>query len=946
MLRSYDPALVVASLVVATLAAYAALDLTGQVARSRGRARLAWLAGGAVALGAGIWGMHFVGMLAFHLRDPAGGPVPIAYDVPRVLLSGLVAVAASALALAAAARAELGRGSLATAGLTMGVAIAGMHYLGVNAMRLPGAAPGSPAGVTYRPALVAAAYAIAVGASLAALAIARRVHGLGTVAPVRAGASVVAPPPAREVGLWALVPAALLMGGAIAGMHYVGMASAHFHPAAGGGHAVLVAGADARVLATPALGAGVTVAVFLVLALTLLGSTARRWARTDGDPPAVGERAPSARAGDPSLRAKLAAAVGAAGLVLVVGALGYLGLWQYREAARLVQHTGDVRAALARVAAAMSEAESGARGFMLTEQAAFAAEFGRAAARARGALDEARRLTADNAAQQQRLAALAPVLERRLGVLDMHMAERRARGVAAAAAGMATSRGPALADSVRRTVAAADAEEARLLTGRDRVLARRGRLLDLVLLGGSLAAFTLIALVTQAIRQDVLRREAAERRVRAQADELRAQADELRAQADHLEQQQVELETQLEEQQALTEELAHTNAELQAAEAASAVALAEARREEARYRALVEAGSQVVWTTPPSGELLGEQPGWAEFTGQTPEEYRGWGWLDAVHPDDREPTAARWEMALAAVAAGGPGDRASRYDVEHRVRRRDGVYRVMQARGVPVVDEAGGVREWVGVETDVTAERSARTQREALIAALARSNRDLDQFAYVASHDLKAPLRGISNLSSWIEEDLAAVMTPDVREQLTLLRGRVHRMEALIDGILAYSRAGRVRGEPERVDTGALAREVVELLAPPAGARVEVADGMPTVLAERVPLQQVFLNLVGNALKYAGRADAVVRVGWNADAPGWYRFSVADNGPGIAPQYHERVFGIFQTLQSRDRVEGTGIGLSVVKKIVEAQGARVWVESAEGAGATFHFTWPEAPPAA
>jgi signal transduction histidine kinase len=118
------------------------------------------------------------------------------------------------------------------------------------------------------------------------------------------------------------------------------------------------------------------------------------------------------------------------------------------------------------------------------------------------------------------------------------------------------------------------------------------------------------------------------------------------------------------------------------------------------------------------------------------------------------------------------------------------------------------------------------------------------------------------------------------------------------------------------------------------------------VLAERVPLQQVFLNLVGNALKYAGRADAVVRVGWNADAPGWYRFSVADNGPGIAPQYHERVFGIFQTLQSRDRVEGTGIGLSVVKKIVEAQGARVWVESAEGAGATFHFTWPAAPPAA
>jgi signal transduction histidine kinase len=216
----------------------------------------------------------------------------------------------------------------------------------------------------------------------------------------------------------------------------------------------------------------------------------------------------------------------------------------------------------------------------------------------------------------------------------------------------------------------------------------------------------------------------------------------------------------------------------------------------------------------------------------------------------------------------------------------------------------------------------------------------------VASHDLKAPLRGISNLSSWIEEDLAAVVTPEVGEQFALLRGRVQRMEALIDGVLQYSRAGRARGAPEPVDTGAVAREAVELLAAPPGARVTVAEGMPTLVAERVPMQQLFLNLVGNALKYAGRPDPVVQVRWQAEGPGWYRFSVADNGPGIAPQYHERVFGIFQTLQARDRVEGTGIGLSVVKKIVEAQGGRVWVESTEGAGATFHFTWPAAPAAA
>ena len=648
-------------------------------------------------------------------------------------------------------------------------------------------------------------------------------------------------------------------------------------------------------------------------------------------------------AGGLSLRAKLAAASVAAGLVLVVGLLAYSGLRQYRRAADWVEHTTQVRGALARVRTGMSEAEASTRGYILTGRDSLRAEYGRAVDGPRAALAEARRLTADNPVQQRRLAALAPVLERRLAVLDEYVGLRRTRGLAPVltltASAAAVGRGGSLADSVRAIVAAADQAEKRLLDERARALARRGRLLDLILLGGSAAAFALILLVIRVIRRDVLLREEAERHVRAQAAELTVQAEQL-------EQQQAELEVQLEEQQVLTEELAQTNTELQAAQDIGAAALADTRREEARYRALVEAGAQIVWTTPPSGEFSADQPGWAAFTGQTPDEYRGWGWLDAVHPDDRELTAASWEMALAGADAPAADGRRERLDVEHRLRRRDGAYRAMQARAVPVRGDDGRVREWVGVHADVSAERAARAQREALIAALERSNRDLDQFAYVASHDLKAPLRGISNLSSWIEEDLAAVMTDDAREQMVLLRGRVHRMEALIDGVLQYSRAGRGRAAPERVDTGALVREAVELLAPPPGARVEVADGMPAVTAERVPLQQVFLNLVGNALKYAGRADAVVRVGWNAERPGWYRFSVADNGPGIAPQYHERVFGIFQTLQSRDRVEGTGIGLSVVKKIVEGQGGRVWVESAEGAGATFRFTWPAAPAAA
>lgn len=235
----------------------------------------------------------------------------------------------------------------------------------------------------------------------------------------------------------------------------------------------------------------------------------------------------------------------------------------------------------------------------------------------------------------------------------------------------------------------------------------------------------------------------------------------------------------------------------------------------------------------------------------------------------------------------------------------------------------------------------AERAREELIAALAATNAELDQFAYVTSHDLKAPLRAIGNLAAWLEEDLAERLDDPSREHLNLLKGRVERLERLIDGILSYSRAGRVREKAERVDVGALLAEVIELLGVSPPAEVKVIGAMPTVVAERVPLQQVFLNLLGNALKYGGSG---VRVTVTArEVEGLWEFAVTDDGPGIAPQFHERIWGIFQTLAPRDRVESTGIGLSVVRKIVETRGGRVGVRSALGEGATFWFTWRKAP---
>ena len=251
-----------------------------------------------------------------------------------------------------------------------------------------------------------------------------------------------------------------------------------------------------------------------------------------------------------------------------------------------------------------------------------------------------------------------------------------------------------------------------------------------------------------------------------------------------------------------------------------------------------------------------------------------------------------------------------------------------------------GEQTFTGVLRDITQRKQQDAEREQLIKALARSNQELDQFAYVASHDLKAPLRGIANLSQWIEEDLGDALTGDNKEQMALLRGRVHRMEALIDGILQYSRAGRMKAKPENIDTGVLVKEVIELMSPPRGMTVTVAPDMPSVKAEKIPLQQVFMNLLGNAIKHAGAGSPRISIEWG-DAGPFYEFTVGDNGQGIAPQYHERIFGIFQTLEARDKVEGTGIGLSVVQKIVEAKGGRVWVDSDIGKGARFRFLWPK-----
>jgi len=260
---------------------------------------------------------------------------------------------------------------------------------------------------------------------------------------------------------------------------------------------------------------------------------------------------------------------------------------------------------------------------------------------------------------------------------------------------------------------------------------------------------------------------------------------------------------------------------------------------------------------------------------------------------------------------------------------------------------------------DTTAQTQLVQELENSNRQFARVNKELNDFAYVVSHDLKAPLRGIKTLAGWIASDsessrsaqaqslagciasdCADRLDSDAKEQLNLMLNRVDRMHNLIDGILQYSRIGRVTEEKARVNLNELVPQVVDLLAAPQEVEITIQAELPVVNCEQTRITQVFQNLIGNAIKYMDKPHGRIVIGCQDDAP-WWTFRIADNGPGIEEKHFERVFQLFQTLSPQDDGESTGIGLTLVKKIVELNGGRIWVESTPSEGSTFFFTLPQ-----
>lgn len=275
---------------------------------------------------------------------------------------------------------------------------------------------------------------------------------------------------------------------------------------------------------------------------------------------------------------------------------------------------------------------------------------------------------------------------------------------------------------------------------------------------------------------------------------------------------------------------------------------------------------------------------------------------------------------------------------EVQYKAKDGTYYWENKTIVPFLNNRGIPYQYISIGTDITNRKNAEENLIAALNSLEKKNRELDEYAHVVSHDLKSPLRAIYNLSEWIVIDMPE-LPQKVKGNFDLLRSRVSRMENLINGVLEYSRIGRVEIEKESVDINDLLEQLVDSIVPK-NFEVSIGTNFPVVLAERILLQQVFANLISNAVKHNDKPLGKIECTYQS-LTDFHEFTIKDNGPGIAEIYQEKVFKVFQTIEARDVRESTGIGLSIVKKIVEEKGGIVYIKSQEGAGCSFILTIPK-----
>ncbi|WNG34473.1 PAS domain-containing protein [Archangium violaceum] len=365
-------------------------------------------------------------------------------------------------------------------------------------------------------------------------------------------------------------------------------------------------------------------------------------------------------------------------------------------------------------------------------------------------------------------------------------------------------------------------------------------------------------------------------------------------------------------------------------------------RSEARFRALVLATAQVVWTTDAHGELVEESPTWRAFTGQTPQQSLGSGWVDAIHPEDRTRARSAWRQAV---------HHRELYTVEYRLRRPDGSYTPTLARGAPVHNADGSILEWIGTNTDISASHRAREEHARLLGELQQAVRIRDEFLTVAAHELRTPLTTLGLRLQSLGNDArgwpGAQLARRALEQLEVMRRQVKRLTTLVNSLVdvTHLSEGRLQLELESVELCTVVREITVRLADEAAragctVKLEANCEVPGRW-DRLRLEQALVHLLSNALKYgAGRPIHIHVMKGEQKA----RLTVRDEGIGIAPEHLPRVFDRFERGVSERHYGGLGLGLYMTRRSIEAMGGTVSVESKPGEGALFTVELPLRPP--
>jgi PAS domain S-box-containing protein len=353
-----------------------------------------------------------------------------------------------------------------------------------------------------------------------------------------------------------------------------------------------------------------------------------------------------------------------------------------------------------------------------------------------------------------------------------------------------------------------------------------------------------------------------------------------------------------------------------------------------RFRALADNISQLAWMADEKGYIFWYNQRWFDYTGTTLEEMAGWGWQKVHHPDHVQQVVAKISKCFQSGEI---------WEDTFPLRGRDGNYRWFLSQAVPIRDPEGKVLRWFGTNTDVTERKKSEEHLVKTVGELKRSNDELQQFAYVASHDLQEPLRMVASYTQLLAQRYKGRLDSDADEFIAYAVDGSNRMQGLIQDLLAYSRAG-TNGKAlreissEKALKGALTN--LQATIEESGA-VVTHDLLPAITMDDLQLAQVFQNLIGNAIKYRSAEVPKVHVTATKNGGKEWIFSVRDNGLGIDPQYFERIFILFQRLHGRKEFKGTGIGLAICKKIVERVGGRIWVESQAENGSTFYFALPE-----